>query len=123
MNELDAKNAVWMWLYENGFKVHDPKVFKPIWEEMKRKLEEADDDEGEDSGSLQQILMSSEKMNVKRVVRSTLENTSNKNIERFVENIMMFDLFEGIVFKARKQTKEQNEENDLSDLDIDDLKL
>lgn len=117
MNELEVKNAVWQWLYDNGFKVHDPKVFRPIYEAIKKKLAESDDesDSGED-GSLQQLLIA-EKMKVKQVVVATLEETSNKDVDRFVENIIIYDLFEQAISNSKKRVSKQNEELD-EDVDL-----
>lgn len=125
MNELEVKNTVWQWLYDNGFNAYDPKVFRPIYEMIKKKLAESDDDSGED-GSLQQLLIA-EKMKVKQVVVTTLEATSNKEVDRFVANIWEYDLFEQAISNSKKRASKQNEELDeevdLSDLDIDNLKL
>lgn len=125
MNNLEVSNTVWQWLYDNGFDPYDPKVFRPIYKAMLEKLEKSNNDDDE-AGGLQQILIS-EKLKIGKVVKVTLEKTSNKEVEQFINNIMHFDLFDEVVFKSKKNMKSQNEEIDeevdLSDLDIDNLEM
>lgn len=122
MNEEAVSNAVWQWFYDRGMAANRPenrKMFLKALEAMLEKFKDSDDDEG---GSLQQVLIAKD-IPVVSVVRSTLDSTMDKDVDRFFENIMMFNLFDEVVSKPKKQIKEQNEEIDFPDLDIDDLKL
>lgn len=124
MDEEAVSNAVWQWFYDRGMAANRPenrKMFLKALEAMLKKFKDSDDEDGE-GGSLQQVLIA-KNIPVVSVVRSTLDSTMDKDVDQFFENIMMFNLFDEVVIKPKKQIKEQSEEIDLSVLDIDDLKI
>ena len=115
MNELDVKNATWLWLYRHGFNPYDRKVFWPIYEAILRKLKNAD---GDDEGGLAQILIK-ERTSLEKLVNTILEKTSNKEIQQFANDILIFDIFNMDLTQKLGQEKPADEEKlDLSDLEF-----
>lgn len=124
----EIRNAVWRWFLKRGLDPRQPEnreMFEKAREAMLEKFEDSDD-EGDEGGSLQQVLIAQD-VSVDRLVRNALDQTMDREVDRFVENIIMFDLFEQAISNGKKRTSKQNEELDeevdLSDLDIDNLKL
>ena len=115
MNELDVKNATWWWLYNHGFNPYDEAVFNPIYEAVLRKLKNAD---GDDEGGLAQILIK-ERISLENLVNIVLEKNSNKEIQQFTNDILLFDIFNMVLtHKAGHENLTNEGKLDLSGLEF-----